>query len=725
MDLLALLVKRRGALVSREEIAAHLWPEPGLVDVDQGINTAVRRVREVLVDDAIKPRFIETVVGKGYRFVPQIIDIPGESATGETPQEASTVIELELSSRATAADAALPGIAAPDAATGLEAGSEVTKSKLPRYALATAAGFFLVLVLATLCAIWYQQRARNRGRTGSLVQVTTNDSEQRVTAAAISPDGKWIAYADLNNISLRVAQTGESFTLKGPQGFRTERMVWFPNQLKLLVSGFAVRDVTPQIWTAFVTGSEPRLFRTNAENGTPSPDGSRVLFTTQYGVAIWTAGVDGEDAKPLIVDHSGNSFPIAFWSMDGRRICYVRRRSVLVNGDFECADASSGKVVARERNIAMDAALPLNDGRIVFLRRTAAQLRNTYSIWEAQTDPQSGAFRSIPTQVAEFGSAKALSFSSSRDGRSMAVVLEKGEPHVYVGELEWPGPALTRVQRLTYDTREDYPHAWLHDNETIVFESDRQGTFRLYKQRLGDATAVELSTGSEQAVIPQVTPDGKWILYAEKPDVQPSPRDRLFRIPVEDGTPAEVPIGGPLDEVECPISGHSGCVLRETLGNKQFIFYRLDPVHGKGPEVGRAAWLPHVVEDWCVSPEASYVALTTHEGGASRIRVVALDQRTAQPEQEVDVQGLGRLSGIRWTPDGDGWYVASDTDSGTLLIYVNRKGESRLLRDTPLGTWAVPSPDGRKLAFVDEAVDSNVWIWEQKPRRPAREIFTR
>src|SRR5438445_1390856 len=68
MDLLFLLVEKRGELVTREAVADRLWGTTVFVDIDQSINTAVRKVRMVLRDDPDKPRFIETVVGKGYRF---------------------------------------------------------------------------------------------------------------------------------------------------------------------------------------------------------------------------------------------------------------------------------------------------------------------------------------------------------------------------------------------------------------------------------------------------------------------------------------------------------------------------------------------------------------------------------------------------------------------------------------------------------------------------------
>lgn len=68
MELLILLAERNGELVSREEIADRLWGKDSFLDVDHGINTAIRKIRRVLRDDSDKPRFVETVVGKGYRF---------------------------------------------------------------------------------------------------------------------------------------------------------------------------------------------------------------------------------------------------------------------------------------------------------------------------------------------------------------------------------------------------------------------------------------------------------------------------------------------------------------------------------------------------------------------------------------------------------------------------------------------------------------------------------
>ena len=69
MELLILLAERNGQLVTRSEIADRLWSREVFVDTEHGINTAIRKIRQVLREGPEQPRFIQTVTGKGYRFV--------------------------------------------------------------------------------------------------------------------------------------------------------------------------------------------------------------------------------------------------------------------------------------------------------------------------------------------------------------------------------------------------------------------------------------------------------------------------------------------------------------------------------------------------------------------------------------------------------------------------------------------------------------------------------
>jgi DNA-binding winged helix-turn-helix (wHTH) protein len=69
LQLLIFLVDHRRQLVTREQIANELWGQDVFVDVDQSINTAIRKIRIALEDNSTKPKLLQTVVGRGYRFV--------------------------------------------------------------------------------------------------------------------------------------------------------------------------------------------------------------------------------------------------------------------------------------------------------------------------------------------------------------------------------------------------------------------------------------------------------------------------------------------------------------------------------------------------------------------------------------------------------------------------------------------------------------------------------
>ena len=87
MELLILLLERQGSVVSRQEIVDRLWGKEVFVDTEHGINTAIRKIRQALRDDPEQPRFIQTVSGKGYRFVAGENGNRRSAASSETPTE--------------------------------------------------------------------------------------------------------------------------------------------------------------------------------------------------------------------------------------------------------------------------------------------------------------------------------------------------------------------------------------------------------------------------------------------------------------------------------------------------------------------------------------------------------------------------------------------------------------------------------------------------------------
>src|ERR1017187_7226870 len=87
LELLLLLADRPGDVVTREEIAERLWGKGVQLDTENAINTAIRKIRLALGDDPAQPRFVQTVTGKGYRFIARIADsAPPAVVTPEEPE---------------------------------------------------------------------------------------------------------------------------------------------------------------------------------------------------------------------------------------------------------------------------------------------------------------------------------------------------------------------------------------------------------------------------------------------------------------------------------------------------------------------------------------------------------------------------------------------------------------------------------------------------------------
>jgi TolB-like protein/DNA-binding winged helix-turn-helix (wHTH) protein/Flp pilus assembly protein TadD len=74
LTVLLLLLERKGDVVSREELKLRLWPADTFVEADDGLNTAVRKLREVLGDSSENPAYIETIPRRGYRFIGEVLD---------------------------------------------------------------------------------------------------------------------------------------------------------------------------------------------------------------------------------------------------------------------------------------------------------------------------------------------------------------------------------------------------------------------------------------------------------------------------------------------------------------------------------------------------------------------------------------------------------------------------------------------------------------------------
>jgi eukaryotic-like serine/threonine-protein kinase len=259
---------------------------------------------------------------------------------------------------------------------------------------------------------------------------------------------------------------------------------------------------------------------------------------------------------------------------------------------------------------------------------------------------------------------------------------------------------------------------WTLDSQAILFSSDRNGRAEVFRQGLKEGVGEAVVKGPEDNYNFALSPDRSWMLYVESTPATlnaPAPQ-RLMRRPAAGGSAEmvlEEPVGMTWD-YQCPTKPGSSCVLGQKEG-KDHVFYSLDPVRGKGEQLGKIEADPIIFAGWNVSSDGSRLALVgggdKHKG---RIELLTLRDRAWH---EVPVEsGWGNLQSIAWAADGNSFFAASWwlPDSFNLL-HVTLNGKVKPLLPNGHRQWMtrpLPSPDGKYLAFEAHTSDSNVWMLE-------------
>jgi eukaryotic-like serine/threonine-protein kinase len=760
MELLLLLVKRRGELVTREEIARSLWPGMDFEDLDARINTAIAQIRYALIEEAAKPRYLETVIGKGYRFIGAVETITiaeavsaGSAAVQDhagggrpTPKGTSSAAflpeeNLQESPKRPETGSRNFKLPQPNSELSVRAGTDLTDraaAKIRWGAWGTGHLWTAALVTLTGLAVAagivvvkhnHEKTSATNPIQWTTTQITTNDSDDPVDASAISPDGHLLAYADKTGIFVREMLTGRTRLLKAPR-LRASKLVWFSDQAHLLLTGFDLATpkvetaqaqvALPQIWFLSANDGKPRLLRKDADYGSPSPDGRSVAFTVDDGREIRLSNADGDDERSVVRGDEHTRFAALFWSVSGKRISYQQQKlaghgGTEIESNYEwsfCSrDIQTGQQTALVKDLPFDSAQETMDGRIFYMRSLPPNDNDHNGIWVVAANAATGEFVNSPKRIYAFHDIVSTGMSVTADGKEITAVRQGWQPDIYVSDLSYPGPALKNVRRLTTDTRSDFPNSFNPAGDTVYFESSRvEPVFHIFRQRIDSPNAELLTIGGGGQFFPTLMADGKTLLYEVREKLKDGHLDRSIYRANADGSDARlVWKEAALDEWRCPLLASGNCVLRETDGHLQFVFYDLNPVSGKGKVLARSSYTPTIMGDWTLSPDDKFAAIPIHDLRAPSIRLIGLEG--ASPEREIKVHEASQLWGIHWAADGKGFYAEMRTAAEHRLQYIGLSGDVHTLREANGNTWGVPSRDDKRLAFVDSTMDRNVFEW--------------
>jgi len=207
------------------------------------------------------------------------------------------------------------------------------------------------------------------------------------------------------------------------------------------------------------------------------------------------------------------------------------------------------------------------------------------------------------------------------------------------------------------------------------------------------------------------------MLYRESAQTGPgapaSPQ-RLTRRPVGGGSPEmvlEEPAGVDWGFL-CPVRPGSSCVLSQREG-KDRVFYLLDPIRGKGSQLGKIEVSEARVEAWNISPDGSRLALVDDNKYQGQVEVLTLADHAWH---EVAVEpGWGDLQSIAWAMDGKSFFATVWRPDSFNLVYITSSGKVKPLISNGRRQWMInplPAPNGKYLAFQAQTWDSNVWMLE-------------
>lgn len=706
LQILRVLMESQGKVVTREQLRSVLWPEQTFVDFEHGINTAVRKLRQALNDSVENPRFVETLPKIGYRFLATVEWISnGNEAVGANPS------------------------ASPE---GLNLSGTRTQSRYWR-----AAGAVAVLAIAVGVSVAFS------GRPGKLLsrigigrrplrqvvserRLTANPDDTPVTSGVISPDGKYLAYSDATGFYLREVDGGESHPVPLPKGFDALAESWFPDNTHLLVSHVEVPVEPPGLWVVSVMGGTPRKIVNDAFSAAVSPDGLQIAFSRQNGIGqeIWVMQAQGDNARRLIISNQDHLSRVA-WAPDNKRFAYATTKTRYYtsrNGpdsEVKVFDMRSERTTVirdlGDRGLPRGGAAlgwtPEND--LIYAMREPRPNQLDTNIWRQRLDPETAQVRGEPERLTNDRNI-AVQLSMSRDGNRLALRRHAPQPDIFIADIEFQKRALGPLRRLTLDDRQDYAMAWTPDSRCVISYSNRDGPFHVFKQNIEATQAERLVGGPDDLYAPRITPDGANVVYIVRAKAGAiSDNSKVMRVSLEGG-PSRLVFEEPsLWDIECSRLPSTLC-LASTIQAGHQSFFAFDPVKGKEREL----WIPESGADnfdWSLAPNGQYIAWAKNRGSQKDfgIRVLSLLDGS---KRDIPVPGWVEIFGLDWSADSQGfWATAYNTKGVRALLHVALEGRitSMLVTQGADLAWAIPSPDGRRLAIVKDTNSSNVSLLEK------------
>ena len=571
-DTLLILIDNSGRIVEKKELMNRLWPDTFVEESNLTFN--IQQLRKALGDDARRPRFIETVARRGYRFIAQVEE--------STAHISGTDPSIAIAKPAKAAAA----------------------SKVHRRSYLTFVVLGSVAVAAVGMALWFGRGRSNASSSSAPILSTPFKSEKFTTGGlvnvAITPDGKYVAYTSetggKQSVWLRQLETSENIQIVPPIAEPYWGLVISHDGNSL----FFVRGIeTRAVYRVMTFGGIPvKITEKTEPTVSLSPDDEQLSFMRcpyreDDFCSLYVIDADGKNERKVLTRREPIRVGGAQFSPDGKSIAFASGQSWNGGSDFRLVslDLASGteRALASRSffNIRNLKWLPGGDG---LLFTASEKLDGTFRIWHVSTATRearaltkdatdyynlslnqvadkliatnsSNTFHLFLARIDDLSNPKSLGVartgvSFGPDGK---IIYEGNDGDIW--KINQDG---AERRQLTNNPLNDVLPRTSPDGRYVFFASNRGGSTQVWRMNADGSNQIELTKG-EGGYPKFVTTDGKWVYF------ESGLHRNLWRVPTEGGQESQVLEGPVYDSTFSPDGKWVAYLFRAESDNNRFV----------------------------------------------------------------------------------------------------------------------------------------------------------
>jgi DNA-binding winged helix-turn-helix (wHTH) protein/Tol biopolymer transport system component len=675
--ILTMLLERPGEVVTREDVRKQLWPEGTFVDFDEGLDTAMRKLRYALGDSAQNPTFIQTIPRRGYRFIAPV----GNGAFADVPTTAP-------------------------AATRSPAPSSRSRAEAPgrRYLLA-----FVSIALVTVVALGtFAWKWRSRNLNVRNVQMAKLTDSGRISSVAISPDGRRVVYAQHYGLEgteeslwLRDIATGTDVQIL-PAGTGFHGLTFSPSGDDVYFVRSDEKDpFFKYLYSMPAAGGPARKLITDIDSPVSfSPDGRRFVYERcippHNDIEVKVSNADGSGDHLLTTIHDGSGLlfqPGPNWSPDGRTIAVP----VLITNQHQhwaldivsATDGSIREMYSSREEIGRAVWLTGGAG-LLFPQRSLGALG--FQLWTSSF-PE-GRVQPVTRDLSAYGNG----LDMTKDGNTFAVTLRTTVSHIWIA----PATDLSQTQQVTSDALAMLQVAEAFDGKLLARAAD-DTLWLMHTDGSQRTRFTDVLSAPAFQVSDDLTTCGRFVIFS----VAQENSQALIRVD-RDGLHPTVLVKGNLWGPACSADG-------------AFIFYyaaeQPEKIWKVQVEGGAPQYVADVLGDQHAgrldnSPDGRFLAYPYTQYGrvpSEGWKVAVIPTVGGPPVRQLTVPG--GIGGVRWSPDSKGLqYVLTHNGVTNLWQQPLTGGKPKQLTQFTSGVildfnWSL---DRTRLLLTRGAVNSDV-----------------